>query len=117
MGEKVRTMHPGTEAILENFEDAKEACRAGHGVDGGLPCTYGGLFPTDGYWLAVGGCAKNHGESCQIRAVCEGGESETRFCDWADGWIWGVYACLGCAQYWIADHPEWVSAGRSGGDD
>jgi hypothetical protein len=102
---------------IENFEQAKWECAYGHGTEGGAPCTYGGLFPTDGYWLALQECTKSHGELCQIRAVCDGADSETRFCDWGEDYIWGVYACLGCAQYWIGDHPEWVSMGRRGGDD
>jgi hypothetical protein len=93
-----------------NFSAARQACRTGHRDTAGVTCTYGGLTPTGGYWLAADTCERDHGETCQLRGVCEGAPTETRFAGWGDGFIWGVYACSACAQALRQVHPGWRAA-------
>ncbi len=101
---------PVAEALARmeaNFGEARQACLTGHSGMQGVTCTYGGLTPTGGYWLAADACQQGHGETCQLRAACEGAPTETRFSGWGDGFIWGVYACQACAETFRQVHPEW----------
>lgn len=87
---------------LQRAWDAEvAACLQGH-----VDCTYGGLTPSGGYWLAIEDCGENHGDHC---AWCPA-EAATGFAGWADdGWsIWSVPACQPCADRWVAEHPEWT---------
>jgi hypothetical protein len=90
------------EEFTSRFEAARKDCLAGH--DAG--CTYGGLTPSGGYWLAAGGRPLSHGDAC---AVC-GGVPDAAFRDWASdgGWlqIWGVWLCSGCQSRELGLHPE-----------
>ncbi len=84
----------------ERFEMARWQCLHGH-PEG---CTYGGMTPGGGYWLAVAECARDHGEAC---AVC-GGEPDACFGGWAGepgGDIWGVVLCDPCRARQIALEP------------
>lgn len=97
------------EEFAARFEAARKMCFTGH--DAG--CTYGGLTPAGGYWLAADGCPLDHGDMC---AVCSS-ESEARFGDWAsrDGalLIWGVWLCAACRDRELALNSEkwrWVHA-------
>lgn len=90
-----------------NFAAAKELCRTGHEV-----CTYGGMSAQGGYWLAAEDCELDHGETCDLRAVCDGSPTETGFIGsdpdpaiWY--WVWRVTACQPCADLWVSAHPEW----------
>lgn len=88
------------EEFSARFEAEKERCFTGHEAG----CTYGGMSPSGGYWLAVGECPLGHGDAC---AVC-GGEADARFGDWADGGllIWGVWLCEDCRVRELALNPE-----------
>ncbi len=90
------------EKFRARFEAARQECFYGHKAG----CTYGGMSPVGGYWLAVEGCLLPHGESC---ATC-GRDAEARFGDWAseDGelLIWGVPLCGDCKERELALHPE-----------
>lgn len=95
------------------FAAAKELCRTGHRDDEGTTCTYGGMAAANGYWLAFPDCELNHGELCDLRAVCDGAPAETGFhgregTALVDDWIWRVTACQPCADLYVAAHPEWV---------
>ena len=90
-----------------NFAAAKELCRTGHEV-----CTYGGMSSAGGYWLADEDCPLNHGETCDLRAVCDGAEATTGFRGSEPDpdiayWVWRVTACQPCAEVYVAAHPEW----------
>ena len=96
-----------------NFAAAKELCRTGHRDDEGTTCTYGGMAAANGYWLFAESCELNHGETCDLRAVCDGAPAETGFHGrngmvLVDDWIWRVDACQPCADLYVAAHPEWV---------
>jgi hypothetical protein len=82
------------------WDAAIAACLKGH-----ADCSYGGMTPSGGYWLAAEGCTENHCERC---AWC-GAEAVTGFAGWGDDGssIWGVPACQPCADRWVAEHPEW----------
>lgn len=77
-----------------------EACLNGHDT-----CSYGGMTPGTGYWLADEACERKHGGEC---SWCDA-EAVTGFAGWApDGVsIYGVPACQPCADRWVAGHPEW----------
>ena len=45
------------EEFAARFEAAKERCLAGDEAG----CTYGGLTPSGGFWLALGECPLDHG--------------------------------------------------------
>lgn len=90
-----------------NFAAAKQLCRTGHEV-----CTYGGMSAANGYWLASDDCTLNHGETCDLRAVCDGDPAVTGFIGsepdseiWY--WVWRVCACQPCADVLVAARPEW----------
>ena len=90
-----------------NFAAAKELCRTGHEV-----CTYGGMTAAGGYWLADEDCPLNHGETCDLRAACDGVEATTGFRGSEPApaiayWVWRVTACQPCAEVYVAAHPEW----------
>ena len=90
-----------------NFAAAKELCRTGHGT-----CTYGGMTAAGGYWLADEDCPRNHGETCDLQAVCDGAEATTGFRGSEPDpgicyWVWRVTACQPCADVYVAAHPEW----------
>ena len=106
---RVKCADISDEEFAARFASAREMCFTGHG-DG---CTYGGLTPAGGYWLAADGCTLDHGDMC---TVC-GGEPEARFGDWAseDGalLIWGVWLCAVCRDRELALNAEkwrWQSA-------
>lgn len=82
------------------WDAAVEACLTGH-----ENCSYGGMTPGTGYWLADEACERKHGGEC---AWCDA-DAETGFVGWApDGVsIHGVPACQPCADRWVAEHPEW----------
>ena len=82
------------------WDAAIAACLQGH-----PDCTYGGMSPSGGYWLAAEGCGEDHGQRC---AWCPA-EAVTGFAGWGDdGWsIWSVSACQPCADRWVTEHPEW----------
>jgi hypothetical protein len=116
-GETSRRDEPERGAALSraeaNFAAAQELCRTGHGSDGGAMCTYGGLAAANGYWLASESCELNHGETCDLRAVCDGAAAETGFhgregMALVDDWIWRVCACQPCADLYVAAHPKWT---------
>lgn len=90
-----------------NFAAAKDLCRTGHEA-----CTYGGMAAANGYWLADEDCELNHGQTCDLKAVCDGAPAETGFLgregvELVDDWIWRVCACQPCADLYVAAHPEW----------
>lgn len=92
-----------------NFAAAKELCRTGHADHG---CTYGGMSAQHGYWLATEDCPLGHGETCDLRAVCDGDPTVTGFIGsepdpgiWY--WVWRVTACQRCADLYADAHPEW----------
>lgn len=96
------------------FAAAKETCRTGHPpVGDGGGCSYGGMSPAYGYWLSDENCPLNHGDTCDLRAVCDGAGATTGFIGhdpdsdiaW---WIWAVMACRPCADVWVEAHPEWT---------
>lgn len=89
------------------FEGAMDHCRTGHPAG----CTFGGLTPSSGYWMASEACELPHGETCQIRLECDGAEATAAFSDWHDGWIWRVFACHVCATAWRTAQPGWVLRG------
>lgn len=96
-----------------NFTTAKELCRTGHANDEGTTCTYGGMSSANGYWLAADTCTRSHGETCDLRALCDGAPTETGFRGsepdpetWY--WIWRVTACRPCADLYAAAHPQWT---------
>jgi hypothetical protein len=97
----------GDEDFRARFEAARQACIAGHEHG----CTYGGMSPSGGYWLAIGECPLDHGDVC---AVC-GGEPDSRFGDWDVGLlIWGVWLCSACTAREMALNPEkWRAPGES----
>jgi hypothetical protein len=78
-------------------------CLTGHD-----DCTYGGMTPQSGYWLAADGCTRLHDERC---AWCLEA-AETGFSDWApDGFsIYRVPACMSCALQWTQIDPRWKRA-------
>ena len=82
------------------WDAAVEACLTGH-----ENCSYGGMTPGTGYWLADEACDRKDSSDC---AWCDA-EAETGFVGWApDGVsIYGVPACQPCADRWVAEHPEW----------
>ena len=82
------------------WDAAIAACLRGH-----ADCSYGGMTPGGGYWLAAGDCTENHGERC---AWCPA-DATTGFAGWGeDGWsIWSVPACQPCADRWVTERPEW----------
>lgn len=82
------------------WDAAITACLQGH-----ADCSYGGMTPGTGYWLAAEDCAENHGDRC---AWCPA-VATTGFAGWGDdGWsIWSVPACQPCAEAWVTEHPEW----------
>lgn len=95
-----------------NFAAAKELCGTGHSDAEGTTCTYGGMSSANGYWLASEDCERSHGEFCDLRAVCDGAETETGFrgregAFLVDDWIWRVTACQPCAELYVSAHPEW----------
>lgn len=95
-----------------NFAAAKEACRTGHSDAEGVTCTYGGMSSAHGYWLAAEDCGLSHGEVCDLRAACDGADTQTGFRGregsvLVDDWIWRVTACQPCADLYVAAHPEW----------
>ena len=84
----------------ERFEAAREACLTGHEAG----CTYGGMSPAGGYWLAVGECSLNHGAAC---AIC-GHDAEAGFGGWdggVGGFIWSVPLCDPCRVRELALNP------------
>ena len=88
----------------ERFEAAREACLTGHEAG----CTYGGMSPGGGFWLAVEGCPLRHGDACTICGQTQGWV--TGFGDWAADetglLIWGVFLCDACKERELALHPE-----------
>lgn len=90
------------EEFTSRFDAARATCFTGHEAG----CTYGGLTPGGGYWLAIAECPLDHGETC---AVC-GGETDARFGDWASEdsqlLIWGVSLCAQCRARELELHPE-----------
>jgi hypothetical protein len=95
------------------FDAAKDLCRTGHpAVDGIGGCSYGGMSSAYGYWLADSDCLLNHGETCDLRAACDGAEATTGFrASEPDPdiayWLYAVMACEACAELYAAGHPEW----------
>lgn len=92
-----------------NFGAAKELCRTGHADHG---CTYGGMSAQHGYWLATEDCPLGHGETCDLRAVCDGDPTVTGFIGSEPDpgilyWVWRITACQPCAELYVAAHPEW----------
>ncbi len=92
------------EEFTARFEAAKNTCFTGHEAG----CTYGGLTPSGGYWLAAVGCELNHGTRC---AMCGADtEAKFRFRDWQDRdgalFVWEVPACRPCADREADLHPE-----------
>lgn len=89
------------EDFLAQFEAARKMCFTGHEAG----CTYGGMTPGTGYWLAVEDCPLDHGEAC---AIC-GGDAEAAFGDWAtEGGallIWRVTLCAACRDRELALNP------------
>jgi hypothetical protein len=95
----------GDEEFRVRFEVVRQACFMGHEAG----CTYGGLTPSGGYWLAVEGCPLDHGDDCGVCGVpC--GEDGARFGNWhsEDGalLIWGVTLCAACRNRELALNPE-----------
>jgi hypothetical protein len=82
------------------WDAAIAACLTGH-----EQCTFGGMTPTSGYWLAAEDCDLNHGQTC---AWCPA-EATTGFAGWgADGWsMWQVPACEEHGAAWAAENPQW----------
>ena len=100
-------MAESNDPLLQSAWDAAiNACLQGH-----ADCSYGGMTPSGGYWLAAESCTENHGEHCAWRDA----DTATGFAGWADdGWsIWSVPACQPCADRWVAEHPEWKRRDRS----
>ncbi|MDR3082113.1 MAG: hypothetical protein LBV60_14515 [Streptomyces sp.] len=94
--------HPEPPTEMQAAWDAAvAACLQGH-----ENCSYGGMSPGGGYWLAEPNCPRNHGDRC---TWCDA-DTTTGFVGWAeDGWsIYGVPACQPHADAWIAQHPEWA---------
>lgn len=91
-----------SDAMQAGWDAAVDACMHGHGDD----CTYGGMTPRTGYWLAAEGCELNHGSTC---AWCPA-EATTGFAGWGDdGWsLWQVPACEEHGAAWASGHPEWT---------
>lgn len=104
---------PSFARAVANFEAARESCRTGH-PDG---CTFGGLTPATGYWLATDTCDLEHGETCQLRLACDGAEATATFSDWANGWIWRVFSCSPCAETWRAAQPQWAALKNGKGSE
>lgn len=77
----------------------------GHWKPEQTQCTYGGMAPNSGYWLADEDCPLNHGSTC---AWCPT-EATTGFAGWGDdSWsLWQVPACEEHGAAWAAGHPEW----------
>ena len=94
------------EDLQAGWDAAVTACLHGH-----EDCSYGGMSPQGGYWLADTECPLNHGERC---AWCPA-PATTGFPGWADGTILGdIYRVPGCdphAAQWAEAHPEWVRGG------
>jgi hypothetical protein len=86
--------------LQSGWDAAIAACLSGH-----EQCTFGGMTPTSGYWLAAEDCDLNHGGVC---AWCPA-EATTGFAGWGeDGWsLWQVPACEDHGAQWAAEHPEW----------
>ncbi|MEZ0090013.1 hypothetical protein [Streptacidiphilus sp. EB129] len=86
-------LQPGWDATIA-------ACLTGH-----EQCSFGGMTPASGYWLAAEGCDRNHGAAC---AWCPA-EATTGFAGWGeDMWsLWQVPACEEHGATWAAEHPEW----------
>lgn len=85
------------------WDAAISDCLNGHPDNG---CTYGGMTPNGGYWLAAEDCPRNHGDQC---AWCPN-PATASFTGWADGMtIYAVTACQAHADQWRAAHPEWTS--------
>lgn len=89
------------DAMQASWNAAVAACMTGH-----ENCSFGGMTPRSGYWLAAEECPLNHGETC---AWCPA-EMTTGFAGWGeDGWsLWQVPACEEHAAAWVAAHPEWT---------
>lgn len=83
------------------WDAAVATCLSGH--EG---CSFGGMTPRSGYWLADVDCELNHGGTC---TWCPA-EATTGFAGWgADGWsLWQVPACAAHGAEWAAGHPEWT---------
>jgi hypothetical protein len=83
------------------WDAAVAECLRGH-----ENCSYGGMTPSGGYWLADVDCPLGHHDRC---AWCPAGPT-TGFAGWGeDGWsIWAVPACEEHAAEWAAGHPEWT---------
>lgn len=86
--------------LQPGWDAAITACLTGH-----EDCTFGGMTPASGYWLAAEGCDRNHGSTC---AWCPA-EATTGFAGWGeDGWsLWQVPACEEHGAAWAVEHPEW----------
>jgi hypothetical protein len=82
------------------WDAAIATCLTGHDQ-----CTFGGMVPASGYWLAAEDCDLNHGHTC---AWCPA-EASTGFAGWGeDGWsMWQVPACEEHGAAWAAEHPQW----------
>lgn len=89
-----------SEDLQAGWDAAVAACLSGHD-----DCSYGGMTPSSGYWLAAEDCQLNHGDAC---AWCPA-EAAAGFVGWGpdSSTIWGVPACREHADSWIAGHPEW----------
>jgi hypothetical protein len=89
------------DAMQAGWDAAVAACVNGH-----EQCTFGGMTPQSGYWLADVDCPLNHGGTC---AWCPA-EATTGFAGWGpDGWsLWQVTACEEHGAAWAAEHPEWT---------
>jgi hypothetical protein len=88
------------DALQAAWDAAVAACLTGH-----ENCSYGGMSPGRGYWLADVDCPLDHHDRC----VWCPAEPTTGFAGWAEGgWsIWGVPACEDHAAEWAASRPEW----------
>lgn len=86
--------------LQPGWDAAIAACLTGH-----EDCTFGGMTPASGYWLAAEGCERTHGGTC---AWCPA-QATTGFTGWGeDGWsLWQVPACEEHGAAWAVEHPEW----------
>lgn len=86
-------------AMQSAWDTAVAACLQGH-----ENCSYGGMSPAGGYWLADPDCPANHGDRC---TWCNA-EAVTGFAGWSGANIYGVPACQPHADAWTTQHPEWT---------
>lgn len=89
-----------TPDLQAGWDAAINECLTGHEGDGYV-CTFGGLTPSDGYWLAAEDCTLPHHDTC---AWCTD-EPVTAFRGWEEDTIYGVPACDEHANLWLEANP------------